>query len=304
MKNIVFGLTLLAAVVRANPVVETIISEVGLYPDSSAWLELHFLPNEDGQDLTGWRIVTSTSACTLSCWLGPWDFIVVDSSLLAGRDSAHGTFRLNPVTDTVVVYRDTSPYPFDMWVYSPESAVVPVPSVEASTSFWNEDAAMSQSLSWWPDSTPTPGYRNDDYGVITGAVFGVGGARPTYAWVYARGRTGRAEACDWVGARQYTIRGLAAGKYEVSSYAEFPGGGGWAFYAESVMVGYSDSVAGIDLEFPYAGVAESWTTPVAPRAGAAVVFDALGRRVTEPRGGVYFVRPANGLPVRKVVIAR
>jgi hypothetical protein len=96
-------------------------------------------------------------------------------------------------------------------------------------------------------------------------------------------------------------------------------------YANRVALngGYIYAACGQDglgiLQFYGEGVEES-TKPQAPsrkleptilsgasgvkRLASCVVFDAMGRRVVEPKPGVYFVREAQAQAVRKVVVTR
>jgi hypothetical protein len=89
------------------------------------------------------------------------------------------------------------------------------------------------------------------------------------------------------------------------------------WYPESVDVGYSQVLTGINLEFDPEAVEESFQ-PQAPShklaaivvrslPQGAVAFDAMGRKAVNPRSGVYFVRDVDRgagdvARTRKVVI--
>lgn len=86
-------------------------------------------------------------------------------------------------------------------------------------------------------------------------------------------------------------------------------------YSESVNVGYSRVVAGINLDFDPPGVEEPQPMAHSSQSAATIVrglragmpvFDAMGRIVANPRSGIYFVREAHAQAqaVRKVIIQR
>jgi hypothetical protein len=89
MTKLLVCLLFAAAVVAANPTVETFLSEVGVDP-THQFVELHRAPRSEGVDLYGWQIVTSASACTLTCALEYGEFLVVDSAALAEGDVGYG----------------------------------------------------------------------------------------------------------------------------------------------------------------------------------------------------------------------
>jgi hypothetical protein len=308
MKYAVVVLVALCSFAGANPVLETIVSEVGFHADGSAWLELTWAPLPGPPSLDNWGIVTSTSDCVLHCSFGPEGYVVIDSAGLATGELGTGTFRLDPVSDSIRIYNNNSSFPlFERLGYGPGSTEPPPPSQQASAARLNQSGGGTQSISWWADSTPTPGEPNDDFGVIIGSVRGDHGEVPIEVYVYADGPSGHVAACGWQGRTWYVMRGLAPGTYQLSSQAWFAGWIGWAFWPESVTVGYSDTVNGVNFVFVLDAVTErgAATGGGAARGGPAMTYDAQGRRVNEPvRAGVYFVRPSPGAPVRKVVIAR
>lgn len=66
MKRCFILLTVGMGVVLANPIVMTILSEVGINEDSTGWVELHQDPSMGNYlDLTGCELKTNTSVCTL-----------------------------------------------------------------------------------------------------------------------------------------------------------------------------------------------------------------------------------------------
>jgi hypothetical protein len=299
-----------ACVAAANPYVATIISEVGFHSDRTAWIELHDGPFSQQVDLSGWRIVTSTSECTLDYVIRGWEYFVVDSALLADGWYARGTFRLDSATDLIRVYPDTSTSPYDRLSYHPGSPNEPVPSLLASTAVWNTDCYAGQTFTHYADSTPTPGCANDNFCTIQGQV-SVGPGETLYEVdVGAHGPAGG----GWAGGSFYRIFGLPPGRYSVECYAYVRGGGSYhSIYPESVDVGYSQTVSGIDFSFPPSATAEGGGRDGRPDfrgqsllLGAAwpQLYDVQGRCVTQPKPGVYFTREPGAADVRKVIIAR
>lgn len=253
-----------AAVVAANPVLETYLSEVGV-DSAHQFVELHCAPDHQSIDLSGWQIVTSSSACTLTYQLQYDEFLVVDSEALAIGDIGHGTLRLNPLRDSVFlldsagVVADHVHYPR----YPTGHNSAPLPPSTGGIGFWNYDDAIGQTMNWYIDSTPTPGLENDDYSRITGTVTGTGGIKLDEAYVYASGANGDC-FCYLYRQTPYTIYGLGAGKYEVKAYAYHQGQPYQAVYPESVSVGYSGIASGVDFVFPATGVAETQSASLLP----------------------------------------
>lgn len=245
-----------AAVVAANPFVETYLSEVSVDP-AHPFVELHCAPMAQSVDLSGWLILTSLSTCTLTCQLQYDEFLVIDTEALAIGDIGRGTLRLNPLGDSVFLLNDTGYLEdrvhFPRYPTGYDSA--PLPPATGSIAFWNYDDMEGQSMNWYLDSTPTPGWENDDYGSIAGTVTGTNGDTLDEVCVYASGANGRCHR-GLYHQTGYSIGGLGAGTYEVKASAYHQGHLYQATYPESVFVGYSGAVGGIDFVFPASGVAE------------------------------------------------
>jgi hypothetical protein len=257
MTKLLVCLLFAAAMVAANPYVETFLSEVSTDP-AHQFVELHRGPWPMSYDLNGWQIVTSTSACTLTCVLDYFLPLLVDSTELAWGEVGHGTIHLNPLGDSVFLLNDTG-YVEDL-VRFPRSPTghysAPLPPPTGSIAFWNYDEGMDQSMNWYIDSTPTPAWQNDGYSTIAGSVTGTGGITLDEALVYASGTNGHCH-CGIELQTGYTIGGLGVGKYEIKASAYHQGHSYQATYPESVSVGYSGTVSGIDFVFPASGVAET-----------------------------------------------
>jgi len=283
-----------AAVVAANPFVETYLSEVSV-DSAHQFVELCCAPMPQSVDLSGWRIVTSLSACTLTYQLQYDEVLVVDSEALAIGDIGHGTFRLNPLGDSVFLFDDTGYVAdhvhFPRYPTGHDSA--PLPPATGSIAFWNFDDFEGQSMNWYIDSTPTPGWENDDHSMIAGSVTGTGGITLDEVMVVASGQSGRCHQ-GLMAETDYGVSGLGAGKYAVKAYAFHQGHSYQVTYPESVAVGYSQTVGGINIVIPLTGVAKDATGNAsrlglgqrgrtlvlsADRPGAALVtvYDNLGR---------------------------
>jgi len=63
----------------------------------------------------------------------------------------------------------------------------------------------------------------------------------------------------------FSISGLGAGTYQVSAWGYYSGHSYNGVYPESVTVGYSQSVSGIDIVIPLTGVAETPSAPLLPQ---------------------------------------
>jgi hypothetical protein len=118
-------------------------------------------------------------------------------------------------------------------------------------------------MNWYIDSTPTPGEANDDYSVIAGSVTGTGGVTLDEVSVRAAGQYG--SCYRWlIHETGYSIGGLGAGTYQLKAWASHNGHPYSTTYPESVTVGYSQTVGGIDIVIPLIGVAEAPPTSLAP----------------------------------------
>ena len=243
-KTVIGALALTAAIAAANPVVQCYINEVGLYQDGSPWVEL------DVCGMVGWPLFTSSSGATLTIASGPRRLVVIDSAALALGVLGHGTLRLNPAGDSVTL---VTPDPLD-WDDGVRFPVFPTgyrqgPAISPgqSIALWNWHDGM-QSLNWYADSTPTPGSANDDYSTISGQVLDPHG-RPIeydYLEVNVDGPNG----CGYSGSSPFFFGGLGPGRYCIWTFVHTQHGALRGWYPESVEVGYSDSVTGINLLVP------------------------------------------------------
>jgi hypothetical protein len=264
MTKLLVCLLFAAAVVAANPFVETFLSEVSV-DSAHQFVELHCAPAPQPIDLAGWRLVTSTSACTLSHAFQDSEFLVIDSEALAIRDVGHGTFRLNPLGDSLFLIDDTGRVEDSVHYprYPAGYGSAPLPPATGSVAFWNYDDAEGQWMNWYIDSTPTLGGANNDYSVIAGSLTGTGGVTLDEAAVAAGGQCGSGGR-GLYRESTFSISGLGAGTYQLSAGGYYNGHAYFGFYPESVTVGYSQSVGGIDFVIPLAGVAETQSAPLLP----------------------------------------
>ena len=265
MTKLLVCLLFAAAVVAANPVLETYLSEVGV-DSAHQFVELYLAPDHRSIDLSGWQILTSTSVCTLTCYV--WDFdppLLVDSAALALGEVGHGSFRVNPLGDSVLLVDDTG-YVEDgvrFPRYPTGHGSAPLPPATGSISFWNYDDAEGQWMNWYIDSTPTPGEANNDYSMITGTLAGTGGVTLDEAVVAAGGQYG-SSGCGLYHQASFSIGGLGAGTYQMSAGGYYNSNVYYGVYPESVTVGYSHVVSGIDLVIPLTGVAETPSATLLP----------------------------------------
>ena len=256
MRATLLYLFLLCAASAANPYVETFTSEI--CPDSlDPWIEIHAAPQDyEPVSLTGWVLTTTTSACTLDYTLGPGEFLVVDSQSLAWGLIGFGTIRLSQACDTVhlvgPLVDEIVPYPCILSL----GGTLPAPPPGGSIALWNYDDEEDQSIDLYLDSTPTRGGANDDYGTISGAIGDDSGHIVEYGGVWACGATGRGHI-GLYHATDYCVSGLPVGRYQVLGYAMCNGRMRDFTLPESVSVGYSEDVTGIDIVLSSTGIAEA-----------------------------------------------
>ncbi|MCX6841454.1 MAG: hypothetical protein NTX53_04105 [candidate division WOR-3 bacterium] len=325
MKYITLSVVLLAALAAGNPFILSIINEFGFDEDGLGWMELHPLaPGDPEMDMTGWVLTTNTSACTFAYFMPDFGFLVVDSASLAGGEYGHGTFRLDPAGDTIRMvadqrhpwYTESVAYP----VLPAGEGRAPLPPVHGSASLAGVYGGWTPIYNWYIDSTPTPNQENDNYSTISGIVRW--GSEHRFDWVDISvfGPMGSSFSNVSVSGEAFEAPGLGAGRYQVAAC-----GWGWGdslFYPESVDIGYSETLSGIILDFDAQGLEESRessayssrpaATVMRSLPAGAVAFDATGRRVVNPRPGVYFVRSEpsavsrqpSAVTVRKVVLQR
>jgi len=263
VKRIAVCLLSVVAFCAANPFVETYLSEVGVDP-AGQFVELCCAPYSQSIDLTGWQLVTTTSTCTLGCYLSSGEFLVVDSAGLAQGLIGRGELRLNPLGDSLLLLDDTGRVQdrvrYPRYPTGHDSA--PLPPTTGSVSFWNYDDEWNQSMNWYVDSTPTPGAGNDDYSLISGSVTGSGGEVLDEVVVWASGRNGDCHR-GLYHQSDFSIGGLGAGTYQVGAWAYHHSHSYSVTYPESVFVGYAQTTSGINIVVPLTGVAEP-TRPTAP----------------------------------------
>jgi hypothetical protein len=317
MRNSIFVSVAAVAVAAANPVMMTFINEFGFYDDSLGWVELHVEPGGDELNLNGWLLTTNTSACTFAFTIPYGGFLVVDSASLAGGTYAHGTFRLNPAGDHIQLLPDSAYKIGDSVVFPVLPAGrgrAPMPPYLGSAALLNL-AGADQLITWYIDSTPTAGQDNDDYSSVTGTVTWAPSRNFYLVEVSVHGPMGGSLSGVVASGQSYVASGLSAGRYTVSARGQ--PGNVIVSYPESVDVGYSEILPGINLEFDPDAVAESFepqtigrkleATVIRSLPQGAVAFDAMGRRVVNPRAGILFVRQASSVKhgassVTKVVI--
>ncbi|MFO7639506.1 MAG: hypothetical protein R6X14_09505 [bacterium] len=285
-----------AAVAAANPLIVTVLNEVGITDDTLHWFELHFLPYWTPVDLAGTTVETSTTVCTLDCELEREEYLVVNSTDIARGLNGRGGFRVRPDTDFVrVSFPERLGLPDQelAWPRFPTGfSKAPALPSRGSIALWSYFPGWWQFGNWYVDSTPTPGELNDDHSTITGTVTRTGGGQWWDGGVHISGRYG----AGWVDTEgDYALSGLGPGRYRVYAEAYTDSGYRRIVWPESVAVGYADTVTGIDFHFDFSGIAEP--VPTAPRparlnvAGRVVrvqqaaagrvrldVIDATGRR--------------------------
>jgi len=272
MKRVAIVVSLVAVLATANPVTVTLLSEFSA-DSAHQWLELCPLPGwgfeADTLALTGWRVVTSTSACTLNYVLSPDShFVVIDSIGLATHEVGSGSFRLRPDSDFIHLYGTGNPWPWDEYVNYPvtptDAGNSLAPPQHCSASFWNYDGSISQCFNWYVDSMPTPGDLNTHYSTIAGSVIVAESlVQSSELSVVASGEHAHCCFFDTYDTSGYAIGGLGAGWYHLEAYLTTPHGLIHRFYPDSVEVGYNQTVSGINIDLRAVDIAER-ARPVPP----------------------------------------
>jgi hypothetical protein len=312
-------LTILAGVTAAsaNPFAITFFSEVCAM-DGHDWVEFYLMPGgvEDSMHLNGVVLETMTTSCTLDFVLWRDSFVVLDSASIASGEMGRGTFALDPDSDFIVMRDDSLGFPHDEIHYPAEPGGYGSrpPGNRASISRVYVLSHYYSTINWYIDSTPTPGAPNDDYSIIRGAIRGSGGQVPDYFVIESDGPNG--VAYDESGmTTDYEIIGLSAGKYRVRAFDVGIRGQRYTVeYPDSVELGYSDVVEGIDLIIPLAGIRESEVSLRPALLGPGVLLDVSGRRVMELgpgendirqlQPGAFFLRREEDDYTHKVVVQR
>jgi len=268
MKLVVAALLGATCLALANPYI-TVINEFAPGDGTNSWVELHLQPDDiswDSWPLTGDVIRTSTSACTLNCWISMGQCIVIDSAALAQGVVGHGAFRLRPDSD-FVSFGHSERFVLEESICYPRTPTAreaaPAPPNGGSVAYWTLEGGDYQSCNWYADSTPTPGMVNDDWSAIAGTLSADGVYEFSWLQVFARGQYGNCFAMESY-ASDYVVRGLGPGNYALEAW-------GWVdtvryrgFYPESVSVGYGRIRSGINIRLGrYVGVADG-ALPLAP----------------------------------------
>jgi hypothetical protein len=339
MVRIIVALLVVAGAASANPALLTYMSEVGFDSAGRPWVEFGMQPPGHEGSLRDVLLVTGSSVCTLDFDLDPGQYVVLDSEVVAQGELAHGTFRLNPLSDSLMLRSDfgvaeSVRYP----VFPTGLGSAPAPPPGGSVACYTSPDNMADAGNWYVDSTPTRGALNDDYSSIGGRVDIDSTLNLRWVTVQASGWYGTMSwgLQDTVG--EYVLRGLGAGANLVTMAADV-----WELgyvvvtYPESVRVGYSQAIGGINFRIPSSAVAEQQQprAPVTPQATVvrgsiliaapvtghevpAALLDALGREVLDLKPGpndvsrlppgIYFVRAVSRKPsdviCHKVEISR
>jgi len=258
-------LVLLCVPVSANPVLETLINEFQVAPDSLERVELHpidwmSLPF----DLSGCRLVTSAGTAIIDTG------IVIESEssfVVLGRANVTGPFGLADDSGPIVLLEDGNSWPLDSVFYAGSRTDwpwTPPPGTSSGLHTWMEYyPEPTRCFVWYIDSTPTFGSTNDDTAsAIRGRILDPNSIPVPGAYVRISssvgGRTTMSALWPSPGG-QFEFRCTGPGVFWVTAWKNgyMPG-----FYPESVRVGVNQVRGGIDVYLVPLAVAEE-------RAGGA-----------------------------------
>ncbi len=320
-RGVLVGAVLLLSCSGANPILETLVSEFQVAPDSAELIELHCNTSLQGgfpADLSGWAIQTGAGIALIDSGVvleTESSYVVIDRTNTAGTfsldDSAGFVALLRPGGDTFELVR----YPGDAGADRYETWTPPS-GMSACLHCWTwgwPDPILF--LDWYIDSSPTPGYENDDgEAQICGTVRDRNLNPVEEAEVRISGTDGYETFVSrptFEGTFQFHV-GWGTFLVTAAKDGYLPGA-----YPESVTVHVDQEVHNIDIILYPLGVEES---PAARQPehtrGRTLLLDVLGRRVADAEQadgttgfapGVYFLRSADGSgrpAVRKVVVQR
>ncbi|MFO7639507.1 MAG: carboxypeptidase-like regulatory domain-containing protein [bacterium] len=242
----------------ANPVVETLLSEFQVAPDSLERIELHGWNYWTG-NLAGWQVVTPAGVATINAGVeitGPNDWVVLDRNNTTGTfslpDSAGFIALVRPWGDTlekVTWPGDAGPNTSEAWA-PPEGMSC---AMDPWSSGWPDPVDCRD---WYVDRTPTFGAPNDDDSArIHGEVRRAGGQPVMYATVRISGPEGY--ETGWSDRNGYFSLHPGFGTFELTVHREGFLPGAWP---ESIAVEVNQVVTGISITLDPVGIAE----PVAP----------------------------------------
>lgn len=244
--KVLIGLVFCISFIYANPILVTMLHEFQTSPDSLERIELHQTPEQFSTtvNLSGCQIRTRAGIATINqgVILPAGGYITIDST------NTSGIFSLGDLSDTIALY--WSSYLLDRVTYPRSTAIwysVPTPPYGGSSCLYRTPYSFpGDMINWYIDSTPTFGFVNDNWSSISGRVLNAQGQPVIGNFVQASSLTDISCAyTDSFG--NYIIAGLGAGKYWVTVWAHVQVGN----YPESVYVGYSQNVLGININLPF-----------------------------------------------------
>ncbi|MCX7784618.1 MAG: T9SS type A sorting domain-containing protein [candidate division WOR-3 bacterium] len=250
MRLSVICLLLFFSAVNANPIIITYINEIQTAPDNQEAIELHLTPYGFSYPINigGWTIQSRAGMATIN----PGIIIPLDGYVIINRSNTTGIFQLNETIDTISLYNNFG-WLSDrvIWPYDPTNwQTIPTPPYNGSACLYRSPAWSSMywdRINWYIDSTPTIGLPNDNWSSISGTVLNSQGQPLINRPVEADGPTG-GMTCLTDSNGNYTIAGLGQGKYWITVWnsSNQPAGS----YPDSVYVGYSQNVSGINITIP------------------------------------------------------
>jgi hypothetical protein len=272
VKHVILALCFAKAIAAANPIMPWFLNQVGSDTVRGQWVAIC---NSDPEhyDLHGDQITTSLSCCTLECSTG----LVIDSAVLACGDSAHGTFRFNPVGDSVCFGDEWVTFP--RLPAGPENA--PAFPKNASITRWPWGELYGGSC-WYVDSTPTPGEPGNDWSAISGSVVGL---PPCWYRAFTAEASGPAAHCCGAASGTFYIGGLSPGKYWVTvDGVAYNRVGYHGAASESIEVGYAQTDSGVEI------IMANWTGLSGLPAGDSGIGAKDGACLATLAGRVYALK--------------
>jgi hypothetical protein len=233
---------------NANPVLVTFINEFQTASDFGQAIELHPSHSIGTTNISGWTIKTQAGTATIpSCIIQSNGYEIIDTF------SITGIFYMNPVADSLRLYNNYGVLQ-ERIVWGYPGSKTPAPPYNGSTCIYRSNPSMYWDLfSYYIDSTPTLGGLNNNWSSISGTVFNAQGQPINGYCVIAEGKYG--SSCVITNSNGYfNICGLAQSKYWVTVWSNYNTLAGQ--YPDSVYVGYSQNVSGINITVPLSNIEE------------------------------------------------
>lgn len=267
-----------------------LINEIQVSPgDTIEWIELR---NFGENDIYGFKIISREDTAIINIHSN-------DSIILIGKNEIIGNLIFNDTQDSIKIAD-----PYGVLVYSfyysndasfsENTSKTPPPFYSSCLFFGPADPLnpIDTVFHFYIDSTPTPGFSNNDYGWISGYVYSAQNNLPIHgAQVHAQGINGFGENTVYTDSNgYYIVYGLGIDLYALCASKDgyYP-----QCYPELVQTHPESTVTGIDFYLNPLKVKEFRKLTFLKEKQISKnydVFDITGRKIDLPSKGVYTLK--------------